>query len=208
MIAFDFTPKGGKPDIYVISASGGPARQLTTSPAADTIPSWSKDGHFIYFGSNRSSIWQVWKVPSSSEESGNARQVTRGGGAAPIESTDGHVYYAKRMSGTPDPLNAIWRIPVGGGDEEVVVEELRSSHGGWDLTNDGLYFVDQEPSASGTSWVVRFQSFAERQATEVARLEHPPFFAGPAVSVSSDGRWMLSTQSHEQSDLMLVEEFR
>ena len=208
MIAFDFTATGGKPDIYVISASGGPARQLTTSPAVDTIPSWSKDGHFIYFGSNRDGQWQVWKVPSSREEAGNARQVTRGGGAAPIESTDGHVYYAKRMSGTPDPLNAIWRIPVDGGDEEAVVEELRSSHGGWDVTNDGLYFVDREPAASRTSWVVRFQAFGRRHATEVARLRFPPFLGGPAISVSSDGRWLLSTQSREESNLMLVETFR
>ena len=107
--------------------------------------------------------WQVWKVPSSGEEAGSARQVTRGGGFAAIESTDGrHVYFTKRMSGTLDPQNALWRIPVEGGDEEVVVEGYRSSHGSWDLTAEGLYFVDQEPSSSGTSWVVRFQGFDRR----------------------------------------------
>jgi hypothetical protein len=112
------------------------------------------------------------------------------------------------MSGTLDPQNALFRIPVEGGDEEVVVEGFHSSHGSWDLTAEGLYFVDQEPSASGTSWVVRFQAFDRRPATTVARLQHPPFLGGPAVSVSADGRWMLSTQSQEASDLMLVESFR
>ena len=132
-----------------------------------------------------------------------------GGGFAAIESTDGrHVYFTKRMSGTLDPQNALWRIPVEGGDEEVVVEGYRSSHGSWDLTAEGLYFVDQEPSSSGTSWVVRFQGFDRRHATVVARLRHPPFLGGPAISVSSDGRWMLSTQSQGESDLMLVEIFR
>jgi hypothetical protein len=151
---------------------------------------------------------QVWKVPSSGEEPGNARQVTRGGGFAAIESTDGHVYFTKTMSGTLNPQNALWRIPVEGGDEEVVIEGFRSSHGNWDLTAKGLYFVDEEPSSSGPSWVVRFQGFDRHHATEVARLRHPPFLAGPAISVSSDGRWMLSTQSHGESDLMLVETFR
>jgi hypothetical protein len=112
------------------------------------------------------------------------------------------------MSGTLDLQNALWRIPVQGGDEELVLEGFRSSHGSWDLTAEGLYFVDQEPSSSGTSWVVRFQGFHQRHATAVARLQHPPFLGGPAVSVSSDGRWMLSTQSQGESDLMLVESFR
>jgi Tol biopolymer transport system component/DNA-binding winged helix-turn-helix (wHTH) protein len=209
-IAFDFAAKGGNNvDIYMISASGGSPRQVTTSPAIDATPSWSRDGRWIYFASNRNSSWQVWKVPSSGEEAGSSRQVTRGGGFAAVESTDGrHVYFTKRMSGTLDPQNALWRIPVEGGDEEVVLEGYRSSHGSWDLTAEGLYFVDQEPSSSGTSWVVRVQGFDRRHATVVARLRHPPFLGGPAISVSSDGRWMLSTQGYQESDLMLAQIFR
>ena len=210
MIAFDFAAKGGNNvDIYVISASGGSPRRATTSPAIDATPSWSRDGRWIYFASNRNSAWQVWKVPSSGEEAGSSRQVTRGGGFAAIESTDGrHVYFTKRMSATLDPQNALWRIPVEGGDEEVVLEGYRSSHGSWDLTAEGLYFVDQEPSSLGTSWVVRVQGFDRRHATVVARLRHPPFLGGPAISVSSNGRWMLSTQGYQESDLMLAEIIR
>jgi Tol biopolymer transport system component/DNA-binding winged helix-turn-helix (wHTH) protein len=210
-IAFDFGAKrDGNVDIYVMSALGnGPPQRVTTDPAIDAMPRWSIDGRSIYFASRRSGQWQVWKVPSSGEEAGRARQVTRGGGFAAIESTDGrHVYFAKGMSGTLDPQNAILRIPVEGGDEEVVVEGYRSSHGSWDLTAEGLYFVDQEPSSSGTSWVVRFQGFNRRHATVVARLRHPPVTGGPGVSVSSDGRWMLSTQTQGESDLMMVETFR
>jgi Tol biopolymer transport system component len=208
-IAFDFTAKGGtNVDIYTISASGGTPKQVTTSPAIDSIASWSRDGRFIYFGSHRDRQVQVWKVPASGEEPGNARQVTRGGGFAAIESTDGrHVYFTRKQAWL-ELQNSLWRIPVKGGDEEVVIEKYRSSLGSWDLTTEGLYFVDQEPSSSGTSWVVRFQGFDRRHATVVAQLRHPPFLGGPAVSVSSDGRWMLSTQSQGESDLMLVESFR
>jgi len=195
-------------DIYVISASGGPARRVTTSSATDAMPSWSRDGRWIYFASNRNSSWQVWRVPSSGKEAGTARQVTRGGGFAAIESADGrHVYFTRKL-GWLERQNSLWRIPVEGGDEEVVVEGYRSSTTSWDVTAEGLYFVDQEPSSSGTSWVVRFQRFDRRHATEVARLQYPPSLGGPAVSVSSDGRWMLSTQSQGESDLMLVESFR
>ncbi len=209
-IAFDFAAEGGNNvDIYVVNALGGPPRRVTTSSAIEATQSWSRDGRWIYFASNRNSSWQVWKVPSSGEKAGSARQVTRGGGFAAIESTDGrHLYFTRQDSGTLDRKTSLWRIPVKGGQEEVVIEGYRSSAGSWDLTAEGLYFVDQEPSSSGTSWVVRFQGFDRRHATVVARLRHPPFLGGPAVSVSSDGRWMLSTQSQGESDLMLVESFR
>ncbi len=209
-IAFDFAAEGeNNVDIYTISLSGGPPRRVTTSPSIDATPSWSRDGHWIYFGSLRDGQRQVWKVPSAGEAEGGARQVTRRGGFAAIESTDGrHVYFTRKLSGTLDPQNAIWRIPVEGGHEEVVVESFRSSSGSWDLTAEGIYFVDQNPPSSGVQWVVRFLGFGQRQATEVARLSHPPFLGGPAVSVSSDGRWLLSTQIQGESDLMLVEAFR
>jgi hypothetical protein len=117
------------------------------------------------------------------------------------------VYFTRKQAWL-ELQNSLWRVPVEGGDEEVVIEGCRSSLGSWDLTAEGLYFVDQESSSAGTSWVVRFQGFDRRHATEVARLRYPPFLGGPAVTVSSDGRWMLSTQSQGESDLMLVETFR
>jgi eukaryotic-like serine/threonine-protein kinase len=208
-IAFDVGWAGiDQKDIYVVSADGGPVKQVTTSPAYEVLPSWSRDGRWIYFHSNRNSSvqqTQVWKVPSSGEESGNARQVTRGGGGAPIESTNGRYVYFARGGGFQMPTS-IWRIPVEGGDEEVVIEGLQT--GSWELTDEGIYFVDQDSSSSGTRWVVRFRGFDQRHATEVARLRLPPFLGGPAISVSRDGRWLLSTQRQEDSDLMLVESFR
>jgi serine/threonine protein kinase/sugar lactone lactonase YvrE len=79
--------------VYVISASGGPPRRVTTASSVDVTPSWSRDGRWIYFGSYRTGQWQVWKVPSDGERPGNARQVTRRGGFAPIESIDGKYLY-------------------------------------------------------------------------------------------------------------------
>jgi Tol biopolymer transport system component len=207
-IAFNFSTKGDNVDIYVVSASGGPPRRVTTSASIDATPTWSRDGRWIYFASNRTGQFQVWKVPSSGEDPGSARQVTRGGGFTAIESTDGrYAYFARRLSGTPDPQNSLWRIPVEGGDEEVVIESYRSTPGSWDLTAEGIYFVDQRPSTSGMQWVVRFLAFGRQNATDLAPLRHPPFLGGPAVSVSSDGRFLLSTQSQGESDLMLVEAF-
>ena len=66
---------------------------MTTDPANDGNPSWSRDGRWIYFDSARTGEQQVWKIPA---DGGDAIQVTRDGGFAPLESPDGKfIYYTK-----------------------------------------------------------------------------------------------------------------
>ncbi|MDA2938392.1 hypothetical protein MYX75_09040 [Acidobacteria bacterium AH-259-A15] len=41
------------------------------------------------------------------------------------ESVDGkYLYFSRKRSGRQDPENAIWRIPVEGGEEQAVIESL------------------------------------------------------------------------------------
>ena len=61
-IAADSRPDGPA-HIFVIDASTGKPKQLTTGSSEDVVPSWSNDGNWIYFSSNRSGTWQIWKIP-------------------------------------------------------------------------------------------------------------------------------------------------
>ena len=63
-IAFDSDAEGdGEFHIWVTSANGGKPRRMTTDPANDGNPSWSRDGQWIYFDSHRTGEQQVWKIP-------------------------------------------------------------------------------------------------------------------------------------------------
>ena len=57
------------------------------------MPSWSGDGRFIYYGSNRTGRYQIWRVPVAG---GPEEQVTRESGFLPFESLDGRTLYYKR----------------------------------------------------------------------------------------------------------------
>jgi Tol biopolymer transport system component/serine/threonine protein kinase len=105
-------------NIYVINAEGGSPRRLTTDSSAHVVPSWSRDGRWIYFTSNKSNgqDWQLWKMPA---EGGQAVQVTQHGGVAASESSDGKFIYFAKFS---DP--GIWRMPVEGGEESLVLDQL------------------------------------------------------------------------------------
>jgi hypothetical protein len=78
------------------------------------------------------------------------------------------------------------------------------------VATEGIYFVDRRAgdSPSTQRWGVRLFSLKEHRVSDVSTLRYAPRLAGPALSVSSDGRWILVSQQQEESDLMLVENFR
>ena len=91
---FDSHP-GQNADIFKISADGGKPVRLTTETARDAVPNWSRDGKWIYFRSDRSGTWQIWKVLP---DGGSAIPVTEHGGFECEESADGAYLYYARMA--------------------------------------------------------------------------------------------------------------
>jgi Tol biopolymer transport system component len=60
-LVFD-SDRGGNPDLYVMPAAGGEARQITTDPAGDFSPDWSPDGRSIVFHSLRAGNRDIYTV--------------------------------------------------------------------------------------------------------------------------------------------------
>ncbi|MEM1125315.1 MAG: winged helix-turn-helix domain-containing protein [Bacteroidota bacterium] len=96
--------EGGSADIWVIGASGSGQRRLTDHPAEDTMPSWSRDGRFIYFASNRDETWQIYRHDLDRRVT---TQVTQMGGFAAQEGPFGETLYLMR----PD-TTGIWSQPL------------------------------------------------------------------------------------------------
>ncbi len=209
-IAYDLRNEDGRGDIYVIPARGGAPLRLTDHPGDDLVPSWSRDGRFIYFGSGRSGTLQVWK---QSPHGGEPVQVTQHGGSHGKESVDGRYLYYSRPSAFPVSL---WRVPVSGGEEEQVLREIAGVLN-FAVARDGIYFEASPPSSplghipmltpfSRPETLLDFLSFATGKVTRVMTLDRR---AAIGLDVSPDGRTLLFAQSDSfTEDLMLVENFR
>jgi Tol biopolymer transport system component len=200
-IAFDSRP-GGNPDIYVVAAEGSPPRRLTTEATQEILPSWSRDGKWVYFVSNRTGTNQLWKIPPAG---GTAVQVTKLGGVHAQESPDGrYVYYSKSLN---EP--GLWRVPVTGGAEEEVLGSLRTGYWGyWWVVQDGVYYADREESQPNHSrYFLKFFHLPTRKTNQVLEFDKRPYNSG--LSISPDRRRILYTQLDQiDTDIMLVENFQ
>ena len=78
----------GNLDIYVLDVNSRATKRLTTHRAIDTEGSWSPDGRYIYFTSDRSGGPQIYRVPA---DGGSAERITFEGSynARPRMSPDG-----------------------------------------------------------------------------------------------------------------------
>ncbi len=195
-------------ELCVISAQGGPIRQLSRTPAAPVLgegPSYSRDGRWIYFGSDASGSAQVWKMPAAG---GAAVPITRHGGTDPRESTDGKTLFYLKNDG-----DELWQVPVAGGEETRVLEGIFL--GQFDLSRRGIYFVSKPDQAAAARpgqnesqflFNFLFVPFAGGKTRRVAVI---PELVQYGFSVSPDERWILYTQAAKKTtDLMLVENFR
>jgi Tol biopolymer transport system component len=80
-IAYWANTTGGQRDIWTVPASGGEPIAVTNDAATDWSPTWSPDGHWLYFSSDRGGAMNLWRVridPESGARQGNLDPVTTG----------------------------------------------------------------------------------------------------------------------------------
>ncbi len=195
-IAFEFHPQE-RSEIGLVEVAGGLPRLIPTFPGADNgAPSWSRDGQWIYFFSNRGGgAFQLWKIPVSG---GSPVQVTKTAGVYGVESADGRSLYFSKF-GVP----GIWKMPLSGGEETRVLDQP-GAWWDWVLTRNGIYFI-RYSSTPPYSATLEFFEFATHKIVRISTLDKPD----QGLAMSSDGRSILYVRNElSESNIMLVKNFR
>ena len=201
-IAFD-SRESGHGEVYLVDISERIPHRLVTSLAENSVPSWSRDGKWIYFVSHEvEAVGQrIFRCPAGGGDAVDMMVRPANYSYGPIESHDGKtVYFTASGIGTGPILHT---VSVNDPRTESVLGEMPPFYGTtlWDLVPGGIYFVPVDAPRS-----VRYFDFAAKKVRQVFEIDKD-FFWG--LSVSPNARWILYSQVDDlKSEVLLVDHFR
>jgi len=200
-------------DIYLMDCDPaelqcGPPVRITDHPASDAIPNWSAGGSSVYFASQRTGQWQVWKVPANGKLQQPVQMTTKGGFFS-VESPDGKwLYYSRNDS---RQAKGVWRKPSPGNSNspfraddpgEMLVPLEQRSLATWVLAgHEILYttFGDQDTPAA--LWAFDLQ---KRRLRIIYKGGEAPLARG--LALSPDGTSVLFAQLDRwQSNIVVAD---
>lgn len=181
--------------IMVVGSQGGAPRVLVASDANNSVPSWSHDGKYLYFASDRTGRYEVWRLIL---ENGQQQEITQNGGFAPLESPDGAtIYYTNNQFDHPE----VMRVPRDGGMETQVSPILRPvTWAAWGPSGDGkgILFVEQ---SSNDVAMLSYLDLRTERLRQITLLGKYPFW----LAVSPDGRRAAFDRADSEDESSLVE---
>lgn len=183
-------------DLFELSVESGAVKQLTKDSGVKVEPSWSRDGKWIYCGSDRNGGLQIFRLPATG---GPLVQITRNGGLHAEESADGKWIFYSKDAESP---TSIWKTPRDGGDETLVLNGLSYSTDFVPVAK-GIYLISAGKPGEST---IDFYDFGSGRRTAILTLDKPSSWG---IALSPDESSLIySVVDHVSSNLMLVENFR
>jgi len=186
----------GQAVLYQMEASGGIPRLRIANQTGDAVlPHWSHDGVSLYYGSNQSGTWQIWK---HTPDAAPVQITTDGGYAAQEDPSGATLYYTK--SGQ----SGLWRRTLTDTTETPILTTLEPyDWGSWAITESNLYFVERSPRMEA---ILHRLNLASSDTTEVARFDGRFMWHQNNLSVAPDGQTLLYTQvDQSESDIVLLD---
>lgn len=191
-LVFDASPEGHA-DLYLVDADTQLPRRMMTHPSDEVNASFSRDGEAIYFSSNRSGQWDLWKTDRTGTE---ATQVVPNGWYGQESLDRQHLYF------TRTDTVGIWKMPMQGGEATLVLPDISpNAWGNWVVMADGIYFTQQSTKA------IAFYNFDDKSTTVLHTPSKTTSFIGPALTVSPNERFIVYSQIERSEDEIMLVDF-
>lgn len=187
-IVYENFDEQGHIDLTTISADSGIPRALTRfSGFADFLPSFSSDGRWVYFASNRF-------IPEEPPPFSIYRVLFEGGEPELVSRT-----HTNQLIHSPgeDALfyfrnGAVFRDD----DERPLLDDVEWLQ--WDVFDDGICYIKDDPAEP-----IECYRFSTGEIQPITELRAPH---GRGLSVSRDGRWIYYTHDElDSSDIMMID---
>jgi Tol biopolymer transport system component/DNA-binding winged helix-turn-helix (wHTH) protein len=198
LIAFDSLGPDGHWHVWIVDVEGGQPHQLVVDAGDQSTPTWSHDGHWIYFWSEQ----KIWRIPVTG---GRREQLTQGGAwDFACESADGKnlLYQSQSSKGKG---GALMIVPLNGGPARQVLACV--SYSAFIAGPKGIYYVACDAGPDPPVNLLDPASGRSHRLMTLDKIEYrmPPY----GLAVSPDGNSVLYARLGDAADdLMLIENFR
>ena len=195
-LIFDSQNQGANSALYTVSKLNDEPVRVSDSKFDEINGSWSANGQWIYFTSNRSGQWQIWKMTKNGDQ---LTQITDNGGFYGIEGPDGKFFfYSKHRT------NGIWRRSTTSTQtkEELIIQDVSVfDWANWVVTAEGIFFVNRQPTNH-----LEFYDFSSGQIQMMSdTTKSVRFFGSSSITVSSDGKMVYYSRPDSWvSDIMMA----
>jgi Tol biopolymer transport system component len=155
--------------LFVMTADGGPPRQLTHGPANDQVPNWSSDGRRLIFYSDRSGVDQLYTMDAAGGPASALTKTVAANRGASWSPDGSSIVFQSEREGSPSDIY----LMQSGSDEALRLTSSGPEHGVPFFSPDGRTIVYQ--GRSGGSWRIWLMDPDGRNQRElgadVARIE-------------------------------------
>ena len=126
-------------------------------------------------------------------------QVTKNGGFYMQPGKNGkYLYYTKHQE------SGIWRMPVEGGEEELLIPGTHTSRwGNWAISSKGIYFVNNNVM------IAYYDFLSQSVIADITNGIRTPIIDNSSFTISSDEKWLLFSQvDGGEMDLVMVNDYK
>ncbi|HEY6784943.1 MAG TPA: amidohydrolase, partial [Gemmatimonadales bacterium] len=197
-------------DLYTLPAAGGTATRITSGPAFDSQPRWSKDGKQIVFLSDRSGAENIWLCDA---DGSHPKAVTKGTTnlyASPAWTPDGNYIVASKTSGVLGSVYELWLYHKDGGSGTAMIKSgtpapgvpqlniLGAAFGPdpryvWVSRKRGGFGYNLQINAFQTEWQIAVYDRQTGQTNGVTDVNG----SGMRPILSPDGKWLVYATRHD-----------
>lgn len=184
-------------DVYLVDAEGGIPTPLTSPDSNDEAPTWSWDGQAVYFGSDRSGSWQIWR---QNIDGSPPVQITTDGGYRGIEHPG-----RETLTFVKQDTPFLYDIDLATNRTYQRTDTLYGQTlDNFEVNQDGLYFVNR----LGLSPQYAVFHSLDRTAPS-NRIAHMPSdlstgFYNSGLGLAPDGSFVVGVMDRAESDLVLT----
>lgn len=184
-------------DLYLITPERDTVKRLTNHPSSDYNPTWSSDGKYAYFTSDRTGRFQIWRIEI---ETGNVKQITMDGGHRAIEVDGKRLFFAKKH------IDGLYELDLTAAksQERLITERLSAlDWRNWDLIGKRLYYIERKNQKNA---LLRRVDLATGADEVIRTMNNVPLESGLSVTSDETSAYVTTIISAE-ADLMLLEGF-